>query len=837
MLAGAAGLATWLQDLLAAGLASTWANDPTAWATAEARLIDAQLPGLAARLHALAPSHQPTGAAGHAARLAGLGELYGLACALGNIEQLSELAQLEVWQQAGLTIRQEALLAAGPPVADEWQVLAEVLEHQPVLTLRRSWLYGRQSGRYALLLQYFKGWEPPLVSVNRTYAGPVVYYPGLLPLRVVAGPLLKVAIAPAAPTAHRIGAMLASYAEALGRLPWLRSWPVALAGVVPACLPDGSWAVHAPAEGQALPLRWPATTAATEAFYDFVVQSNAQPVTVFGEWDGQCLLVHRTWAAAARTATPSPQTPESYLAATCQLLPEAATNELPIAASASAWAEPWPLPLVPGPPPQGTPAQCLLQAAGTAALLRKTGFQPLASGQPLLPFPPEEQLELGPLVEACLRQLLLNESGDFSQLAPPYLEHLRASGRVLPAALLVPLLARNWYHAQLNPANALDYPNSTLLGKRGSWLSQQQENWRVQLAPTPAPTAWEQDAGRQAATYIRQLRTTDPAAARALLAEHLSGLYGHDQAAILAALAVNLTAADEPLLTTFLASPLDSVLEAVVPLLVQLPGSALLERLWARAAPLLALPYSPIGPATLTVQLPAWDPTWRADGLAASAKRTKAAKAAYLLERLLALLPPSRWVAHLGVAAPALLAAAAAHEQASLLLPAWARACVLHHDLPFAKALLLAHATHSGQAGFKYETLDPVFSTEERLALLLQQPAPGTPYAPVLLGGYLLPKLEAPWPAALTDLVMSQLAAGNSLHPAAHPWLTDTLKALPAGAADHQLAAVLAALRELPHPPAPHDYALRQALRGLALRQQMVASLHELASRQAAATP
>jgi hypothetical protein len=162
---GAADLETWLLDLMRGGLAALDQQPRLFWESQAARLVDNQLPGLAATVRELA-SLRHLHADWPARLLSRLGELYWLVRAFQNLDFLPVEARQEVLQQVGITLKKEELAAQAVPVTDEWQVLGQFNQEEERLTARRTWLRGAGTGRYALVLEYAFG--------NQAFATPLV---------------------------------------------------------------------------------------------------------------------------------------------------------------------------------------------------------------------------------------------------------------------------------------------------------------------------------------------------------------------------------------------------------------------------------------------------------------------------------------------------------------------------------------------------------------------------------------------------------------------------------------------------------------------------------------
>ncbi|MCA8830403.1 hypothetical protein [Hymenobacter pini] len=303
---GAQELETWLVDCIRAGLAATDQQPRSHWENQAARLVDNQLPGLATVVREL-PTLRHQGPDWPARLLARLGELYLLVRTFQRLPELPEDARQEVLQLAGVNLKKEDIQATQPAVADQWRVLSQTTTEEERLTVRRSWLWGQQTGRFALVVEFSFGGQPfatPLLPDGR-FEGELTFYPGLLPLRAIPGQLTFRGTVPAtqAPTGGSGPTeLLTGYAAALSRQPWLREWPVLLAGGIPLPGPDGwtlLFADAAPAgNGHTLRLL------CDDLFgWELRAISGGQPVTLFGEWTGQGLRPLVGWNAVVELQT------------------------------------------------------------------------------------------------------------------------------------------------------------------------------------------------------------------------------------------------------------------------------------------------------------------------------------------------------------------------------------------------------------------------------------------------------------------------------------------------------------------------------------------------------
>ncbi|MFE7444227.1 SWIM zinc finger family protein [Streptomyces chartreusis] len=275
--AGATELEQRLTDMLRGGLAGAEQAGYGLWEETAARMVDAQAPGLAARVRELGAI--PASGPGWPVRL--LEE-----CALLHLLDQGWLRREGLPDGLADTVRSRIGLPAsadGPPARDRWLVLAQYDTADVKLTTRRIWLHGADSGRTALLLSYGAAGRAPELTlpVGLALEAELTAYPGAGQLRATLGEQF----APPAPSSIRPPGMTtaeatARYGDALRDDPWLDSVPVTLDRVVPA--PDGdSWQLADADADTALPLT-PAARA-RPGLWRLVALSGGAPVKVFGE--------------------------------------------------------------------------------------------------------------------------------------------------------------------------------------------------------------------------------------------------------------------------------------------------------------------------------------------------------------------------------------------------------------------------------------------------------------------------------------------------------------------------------------------------------------------------
>jgi hypothetical protein len=183
----------------------------------------------------------------------------------------------------GFTVPQEQVLAEGEAVVDEWWVVAQRVEQDERLRTFASWLWGRRSGRWALVLQFAAGAQAvadtlvPGVGQEARLA----FWPSAHPLRALVAERLgpPQLLGRSLPPGQTIDALLARQAEALAQQPFLERFPVCLGEVVPVLDATHRW-LWVDASGAALPHRGP------EAWVPLAL-SGGRPLQVVGEWSGR----------------------------------------------------------------------------------------------------------------------------------------------------------------------------------------------------------------------------------------------------------------------------------------------------------------------------------------------------------------------------------------------------------------------------------------------------------------------------------------------------------------------------------------------------------------------
>ncbi|TDN39889.1 hypothetical protein A8B98_16560 [Hymenobacter sp. UV11] len=378
-----------------------------------------------------------------------------------------------------------------------------------------------------------------------------------------------------------------------------------------------------------------------------------------------------------------------------------------------------------------TSAHELLLSAGRLVHAEQAGWQPgRGTGTSPSAAPPETLPAVGALGQQLLETML---QGHFDYYLDDYYAQLAARGLRVPHRLLPAVLAHATRTTYREPAEYL----LEVLGERGPWLARLQPAWRP-LVAVHDEASWTHGPPAQRRRFLQTLRRKNPGQARALLAATLPQVSPGLQAELLQDLQGPVEPADEPWLTPCLASPDPRVRQRAANLLVRLPGSTLVERVWAWTQPFLLLSTLPSGDQELRVTLPPhWNPDWAEVGLVYESYAPGREPARWL-RQLLALIPPQRWSTHWQLPPTALLALTLTTANGPVVVEGWAEATYQHQQQEWATAIIESKLTQPAAAEW---SIMPLFclTPPQAAALIL-------PHVPA---GARLSKKEAPWQQTL----------------------------------------------------------------------------------------
>jgi hypothetical protein len=296
---GLEDLDLWLSDLVRQGLSASQVQSASFWETPAARLVDAQIPGLARKVRKMA-SLPGSGDGWQERLLAQAGELFLLIAGYSHLDRLPPSTREDIRSQIGWFQDQEELLnQTGVP--DQWTILGRRVEEETLgalgrsssLKVQRTWLWGSQTRRPALVISFAAPGQlldTSLIPGTRLEAE-LVFYPGGFPLRA----LIKKQNSRPAPDNTAMPGFSdlleanQAYTAALTANPWLDLFPMPLRQVTP-FLAGETWGVR-DATGRFFPY-----AAGFSLAWTIQALSGGNPLDLFGEWNGATLWPLSAWS-------------------------------------------------------------------------------------------------------------------------------------------------------------------------------------------------------------------------------------------------------------------------------------------------------------------------------------------------------------------------------------------------------------------------------------------------------------------------------------------------------------------------------------------------------------
>lgn len=287
MVAGVDELERWMQDQVRGGIGALELAEPAQWQTLAARMVDAQLPGLALRVRELADL--PRDGAWHENVLAGMGRMQLLIDAFRQREALSPAEGADVLAALGVTPAREDVLATGERAGDVWTVLGVAVRERDRLWERQVWLQGQSSGRLALLLDYAHG-EPRFSDTwipGGASRADLVFFPGAAPLRALVDGT-PAAAPPTPPRFLSVADNLQWLARQVAAMPWWDTHPFVLAQQT-LHAEGGAWWLRS-GDGTAMRL-----ACSEDDAWQLLALTGGTDCNVAGTWDGKRLRPLSVW--------------------------------------------------------------------------------------------------------------------------------------------------------------------------------------------------------------------------------------------------------------------------------------------------------------------------------------------------------------------------------------------------------------------------------------------------------------------------------------------------------------------------------------------------------------
>lgn len=330
------------------------------------------------------------------------------------------------------------------------------------------------------------------------------------------------------------------------------------------------------------------------------------------------------------------------------------------------------------------PAALLLDRAALLTAARRGG-RPPDRAEPLPAAEPDPVPAAG---QAAGRRLARILGGEHPDLLTEWLAAAVTRGRRAPAHLLPALLDRARRATPTDPE--LRRLAAEAGGARARWLAGLNPDWRFVTAHALAgEDAWRLGSISQRRGYLTALRARDPAAARELIADGWAAAGPDEHAMFITVLAAGLCPADEPLLDIALDRGNPRTRTLAAEMLAALPGSALAQRMAARAVGYLTLHQGSRGAGLVAVPPPECDAAMRRDGVPVNARARggRPSGQAGLLLEVLARTPLRTWTAEFG-RRPEQILALPSGGWAPVLFDGWVLAAIAQRDQEWMAALL-----------------------------------------------------------------------------------------------------------------------------------------------------
>lgn len=182
---GIAELQVWIKDIVRNGLLGMPEKGAPWFENMARRMVDAQAPGLANQIRSLSEVNFYR-EDWQSSFMEQLVSLYLSSIGFNNVERLDPDSAQDIRSLIGFTQNQEELKEQ-VGITDTWLVLSKQVSETDNISTERYWLYGTNSGRYALVLQFIVRGQGATLSLSSGMfiQAELVYYPSASPLRAI----------------------------------------------------------------------------------------------------------------------------------------------------------------------------------------------------------------------------------------------------------------------------------------------------------------------------------------------------------------------------------------------------------------------------------------------------------------------------------------------------------------------------------------------------------------------------------------------------------------------------------------------------------------------------
>ncbi len=273
----------WMHDQIRAGLGGLQQSGYAAFDAVAARMVDAQAPGVAGLLRAMPGEMVGDGWPGRLLDQFGL--LHLLIAAHRRLADLPPGLAATVRSRVGYPVAKDDVLRT-PGVSDHWCAVGMVETIEYPVESRRVWLYGAETGEWALLLSFAPpgGYLSSEAAPGDQLRARLHRYPGSGQFRALVGARTGTDQPPSYPPAATLAEVQQRFAALLADDPWAGRMPAVVAGVpIRPSDPQRPWLLR-DRDGIACEL-----TGLTADPWPLLAAACSGEAAVFGEWSGRGL--------------------------------------------------------------------------------------------------------------------------------------------------------------------------------------------------------------------------------------------------------------------------------------------------------------------------------------------------------------------------------------------------------------------------------------------------------------------------------------------------------------------------------------------------------------------
>lgn len=288
--AGIGELRYWLQDVVRAGIVNVPKDGYNFNRNITARMVDAQAGGLAAQLRMINKInfYKEGWQLGLLKRLS---KIYLLTDAYTRKDNLPASLKDDVLSLIGWTTPKEELMQK-EAVQDSWTVLSIIVTDEDKLRTEHIWLYGQQTNRFALLLNFYGGNQTPEhhLVFSSVINAELVYFPGSFPLRAIIKSQQSTVINKAIGLSanKNTQSVYDGITDVLSKNPFVEQLPF-FVGDALICYNESEWFLK-DNDNKALPL-----ANIEEECWSMLAFSKGNPVSVFGVYESDSFELHSLW--------------------------------------------------------------------------------------------------------------------------------------------------------------------------------------------------------------------------------------------------------------------------------------------------------------------------------------------------------------------------------------------------------------------------------------------------------------------------------------------------------------------------------------------------------------